>query len=140
SFAREDFRPRASRELSPLPIRLSRHRKALDGEHVKDEVPHGDSVAAVQEARAKASVQVRHRKPSSFGSKSQPEPVGISPDRASIGSGSRSTLRNLVVEYDQIEGRAIRQANPCQPKPSQLTATLQAHIGESLAPILVRRE
>jgi hypothetical protein len=38
-------------------------------------------------------VQTRQRKPSSFGSKVQPRPWGIVPDRASIGSGSRRATR-----------------------------------------------
>ena len=38
-----------------------------------------------------ACVQTRHRKPSSFGSKIQPRPLAIASERASVGSGSRST-------------------------------------------------
>jgi hypothetical protein len=43
--------------------------------------------------KAAPCVQTRQRKPSSFGSKVQPRPWGIVPDRASIGSGSRRATR-----------------------------------------------
>jgi hypothetical protein len=52
----------------------------------EDEEP---AAATFERERKPPCVQTRQRNPSSFGSNSQPRPVGIGPDRASIGSGSR---------------------------------------------------
>ena len=53
-------------------------------------------------------VDVRQRKPSSFGSNRQPEPVGSGPERASIGSGSRSTGKQGTRPLIQVGHVALR--------------------------------